>query len=154
MWFDNDIFTSWLSKWLTKWLAKNYGLKKLRRLKAAWLLTTNGVSITSIGDFKMILPVDKSLTFSLSYVDNKGNPAVVDGAPTVTIDRTDLATLTMAADGMSGSITPLGPVGSAQLTANADADLGEGVVALTTIGTVDFVAGTAITGVFNFGEPT
>jgi len=101
----------------------------------------------------MQLPDDKSVTASLAYVDAKGNPALVEGAPVWTTDRPDIVTVTPAADGMSAVIAPVGPLGSAQISVDADADLGAGVTNLTTLGQVDVIAGTAVAGSMNFGAP-
>ena len=78
---------------------------------------------------------------------------MVEGAPVWSTDRPDLVTVTAAADGMSAVIAPVGPLGSAQISVDADADLGAGVTTLTTLGSVEVIAGTAVAGVMNFGEP-
>lgn len=110
-------------------------------------------AVSFTGDFSMQLPDDKSVTALLSYTDAKGNPALVDGAPVWTTDRSDIISITPAADGMLAVIAPVGPLGSAQVSVDADADLGAGVTSLVTLGTVEVIAGTAVAGSINFGAP-
>lgn len=117
-------------------------------------VTLNGVVLTFKGDFAMILPIDKKLVgCTVSYVDAAGNAAVVDGVPVWATDRPDLLTLVATADGMGCDITPVGPLGTAQVTVTADADMGEGLRELVTLGSIDCVAGEAIGGTINFPEP-
>ncbi len=102
----------------------------------------------------MILPIDKKLVgCTVSYVDAAGNAAIVDGAPVWATDRPDLLVVTAAVDGMSCDISPVGPLGSAQVTVTADADMGDGMRELITLGTIDCVAGEAVGGTINFPEP-
>jgi hypothetical protein len=117
-------------------------------------VTLNGVVLTFKGDFAMILPIDKKLVgCTVSYVDAAGNAAIVDGAPVWATDRPDLLVVTAAVDGMSCDISPVGPLGSAQVTVTADADMGDGMRELITLGTIDCVAGEAVGGTINFPEP-
>ncbi len=74
-------------------------------------------------------------TMSVKFVDKKGQPAKVDGAPEWSTDNTDVLALTPAADGLSCLVAAAGPLGDGTITLKADADLGAGVVPL--IGTVD-----------------
>jgi len=129
------------------------GCSKVIKPLAVVRLAFGAFAVTFTGDFHMFLPDDKSVTATLSYVDAKGNPALVEGAPVWSTDRPDLVTVTAAADGMSAVIAPVGPLGSAQISVDADADLGAGVTTLTTLGSVEVIAGTAVAGVMNFGEP-
>jgi len=126
-----------------------------RKYQSKLTVTIDRISLTFSGDFNMLLPIDKQLLgCTISYVDKAGNAAKVDGFPVWETDRSDLLTIVVAPDGMSADITPVGPVGTAQITVTADADLGEGVKSLTTIGTIECVAAEAVTGVINFPEPT
>lgn len=125
-----------------------------RAVRSRFTFKLNGVSFTFIGDFQMLLPIDKKLVgCTVSYVDRAGNAARVDGTPVWATDRPDLLALTPSEDGMSCDIAPVGPLGSGQITVTADADLGEGVRELVTLGSIDCVAGDAVGGVINFPEP-
>jgi hypothetical protein len=110
-------------------------------------------SLTFTGDFTMQLPDNKSVTATVSYTDVRGNPAVVQGAPVWASDNAAVATVTAAADGMSAVIAAVGPLGSAQISVTADADLGEGVTEVIGLGTVEVIASEAVAAVINFGEP-
>ncbi|HOX27372.1 MAG TPA: hypothetical protein PLL30_17000 [Candidatus Krumholzibacteria bacterium] len=116
-------------------------------------LLSNGVTVEFIGDFTMFLPVDKKVGATVSFLDAAGNAAAVEGAPVWGTDRPDLLSVVASADGFSAEVAPLGPLGSAQVTCTADADLGEGLVPLLVMGQVEVIAGQAVAGVINFSEP-
>ncbi len=99
------------------------------------------------------LPDDKTLPATVAYVDAKGNPATVDGAPVWASSNEGVATVAAAADGMSASIVPGSTLGDTDITVTADADLGSGIVQLIATGTVTVVAGQAVTGAITFGTP-
>lgn len=115
-------------------------------------LSVCGVSLTFLGDFTMQLPDDKTVSATAAFVDAKDNPAKVDGAPVWATDRPDLLSVADNGDG-TATITPVGPLGSGQVTCTADADLGAGVVPVILLGTVEVIAGQAVGGAINFGEP-
>lgn len=99
----------------------------------------------------MLLPVDRKVTATVTFTDRGGNAAEVQGSPVWNTDRPDLLTVEVV-DGVA-NITPVGPLGSAQVVVSADADLGEGFVELIVLGQIEVIAGTAVAGVINFGEP-
>lgn len=72
---------------------------------------------------------------SITPVDDKGNPAHVDGAPQWNNSNEAVVSLQIAEDGMSAVASAVGPLGAAQITVTADADLGEGNIPI--IGTLD-----------------
>jgi len=113
-----------------------------------------GIILSFEGDWTMQLPDNMQVHADLSYVDAKGNPAAVDGAPVWSTDRPDLVTLTVAPDGLSADIAAVGPLGAAQIVVDADADLGEGTVPLKTIGSIEVIGSEAVSGTINFGAPT
>lgn len=83
----------------------------------------------------------------VSYVDASGNPATVDGA--VSWDSSDHSIVevhTDETDSTKCTVMANGPVGQAQVSATADADLGEGTRAITTIMDVEVIAGEAVAG--------
>jgi hypothetical protein len=126
-----------------------------RRIVSRLTVHLNGASLTFTGDFSMLLPIDKALIgCSIAYTDKAGNAAVVDGAPVWSTDRSDLVTITPSEDGLSCDIVPVGPLGTAQIVVTADADLGDGVRELVTLGSIDCVAAEAVVGTINFPEPT
>jgi hypothetical protein len=101
------------------------------------------------------LPADRMVVVRVDYVDGAGNPAMIDGpvtwdtsaAEVVTVDADD-------ADSQQCTITATGLLGTAQVSAHADADLGSGTRALVTTLDVTTVAGEAVAGVISpVGEP-
>ena len=96
-----------------------------------------------------ILPMAITITASqfftaaVSAVDARGNPATLDGPPTWTVSDPALLALTVETDG-SARVAAVGPTGNAQLTVTADADLGEGVRALSGLLDVTVAPGEAV----------
>lgn len=89
---------------------------------------------------------------TVAFVDKKGNPALVEGAPTWGTSDASILTVTADADGMGALVVAAGPLGDAQVNVTGDADLGEGVT--NVVGTLDVtvVAGAAIAA--NIGAAT
>lgn len=83
----------------------------------------------------MQLKVSDMQKINLSIKDKFGNAAAVDGKPSWSLTDASLASLEVADDGMSANVKPSGAVGSFQIQASCDADLGEGVK--TIFGTLD-----------------
>lgn len=81
---------------------------------------------------------------SIEPVDKAGNPAPVEGPPSWEASDPNLLDVTPSADGLSAVISAKGPLGSCQVTVNADADVGEGVVPITGVLDVQIVAGQAV----------
>lgn len=101
----------------------------------------------------MFLKVNQNLPLTVQFTDAKGNPAVVDGIPTWAVTDATLATLDVAADGLSATLIPTGPIGSLVVQVNADADMGEGVKTILGELPVDLIAGDASTVVITAGTP-
>jgi hypothetical protein len=100
------------------------------------------------------LPADKQVQLKISYLDANGNPATVDDAG-VTWDSSDedIASC-QPTTGEEVSLIPGTKIGNCQISAKADADLGEGVRELVTLLDVIVVGGEAVTGTIEpVGEP-
>jgi len=114
------------------------------------IITTHyeNFTVTAEGDHMSYnLPVDHLINVKVSYVDAKGNPAQVDGA--VSWDTSDASIITVDPDNKDSTqckLTPGGATGQAQVTASADADLGDGVRELVTSFDVTVIAGEAVAG--------
>jgi len=102
---------------------------------------------------KMFLKVTQKLPLFVAFVDALGNPATVDGAPSWAVSDESLATLDVAADGMSAMVNPIGPVGSFKVQVKADADLGEGVKEIIGEMDIDLMGGEAVSVNISAGEP-
>lgn len=101
------------------------------------------------------LPSDKLVMVRVEYVDSHGNPANVDGDVTWDTSAPEVATVDPdAGDSRLCTITASGTLGTSQISAHADADLGSGTRALVTILDVTTVAGEAVAGTISpVGEP-
>jgi hypothetical protein len=124
--------------------------------KARIMLRLGTFAVSFEGDFMATLPDDKTIAVTVAYVDGKGFPAQVDGAPVWTTDPADALTVTVAPDGMSATlaVNTGAPGTTVQGTINADADLGAGTKSLVTLFSIDIVAGEAVAGTVSFGNPT
>jgi hypothetical protein len=93
------------------------------------------------------LPDDKQIAVKISYVDKRGNPTTIDGnVAWTTADEMTANVGVMAGDSTRAQIIPGANLGQTQITASADADLGEGVNRIITTFDVNVVAGTAVSG--------
>lgn len=77
-----------------------------------------------------------------NVTDKRGNPTTVQN-PTWTSSDPSVLTVTGAADGMSATAYAAGPVGTASIVLDADADLGDGVTPIQGVAEVEVVAGDA-----------
>ena len=97
------------------------------------------------------LTIDQKIPFTLSFQDSLGNPARVDGIPSIVVlDPNVIVLVDLAADGLSGAVSAVAP-GTAQVQVTADADLGAGIRTLSVIGDVEVLAGEAVVGAIAFG---
>jgi len=114
-----------------------------------------GFSSTLTGGTHMAynLPNRMRIHVAVAYVDADGHPATVDGD--VTWESSDEAIAIVAADGAASAVVAAaGTLGTAQITASADADLGQGTRALLTPFDVTVVAGEAVAGTVSpVGDP-
>jgi hypothetical protein len=106
------------------------------------------------------LPADKVVQLQIAYVDANGNPAAIDGVIAWSSSNPEVADVTSlpVQQGAEGSVVQLTPgtsVGNCQITAQADADMGEGVRHINTLLDVTVVGGEAVAGTITpVGEPT
>lgn len=73
----------------------------------------------------------QQVALALEPQDRRGVPAPIDGIPTWQTSDPTIAAVEPAADGLTAVVKAVGPVGTARITATADADLGDGVQAIT-----------------------
>ena len=60
--------------------------------------------------------IDNTITCTATFTDKAQNPVTPVTAPTWAVDNAALATIVAAADGMSAVVTPVGPVGTVNVT--------------------------------------
>ena len=93
------------------------------------------------------MPVGYGVELQVSYVDAGGNPATVDGPVAwSTSDASIVRVATDSSDTTRCGLTAGEKVGQAQVTATADADLGQGVRNIVTFLDVTVIAGEAVAG--------
>ncbi len=99
--------------------------------------------------------VPGTVTVSVAFVDAKGKPAKVDGAPTwAASDAIVIDSVTPSADGLSATLHIMDTPGASQLTVTADVDMGSGVNTVDFVDTVSVIAGDAVAANFTFGSVT
>ena len=91
--------------------------------------------------------------FSVAIVDKHDNPAPIDGKPTWEVLGDALVTLEVSDDGLSCEAVAVGTLGNTQIQVSADADLGEGVQAITGTMDITIVGGAAAKVVISAGTP-
>lgn len=99
----------------------------------------------------MQITIDQKVSASVKFVDRAGNPAKVDGAPSWSSSDDNVASVSVAEDGVATVIAK--NVGQTQISVTADADRGEGVRTITRSALVEVVSGEAVDEVIEFGEP-
>ena len=114
-----------------------------------------GFTATGVSDMAYTLPADRMIVVRVDYVDAAGNPAQVDGEVTWDTSAPEIATVDPdEGDSHQCTVTPGGTIGTVQISAHADADLGSGTRELVTMLDVTTVAGEAVAGVISpVGEP-
>ena len=110
--------------------------------------------ITVTGEITMITLTDlQKVTCSIQPVDAMGNPAQVDGVPEWSVSDSAMLTVAPSSDGLTAVVSTVGPIGTAQVTVTADADLGEGVVSISGVLDVTITGSQATSLSINAGTP-
>ena len=101
----------------------------------------------------LVLTDLEKVSLSVAFTSAAGNPAVVDGVPVWGTSDESILSVVAAEDGLSAVVTTVGPIGTAQVSVTADADLGEGIKPL--VGTLDVsvVASEAVFAIVASGAP-
>jgi hypothetical protein len=84
------------------------------------------------------------ITYTFTKAD--GTPGAVEGVPVITVSNPDVATLVVAADGMSCEVTWNGTATGIIVESTSDGDLGSGVFPIVVQDTLDFEAPMGATG--------
>jgi hypothetical protein len=82
-----------------------------------------------------IITSDQEFPAAVTFTDDHGNPATIDGLPLWASSNDTILMVVAAADGMSAVISAVGPDGQAQISVTADTNMGAGTVPI--IGTLD-----------------
>ena len=100
-----------------------------------------------------ILTADQEVSVSVEFTDSHGNVAAVDGVPVWAASDDTILGVLAADDGMSAVIFAQGPDGQAQVSVEADADLGAGSTTLLGLMDIQVVAGQAVSAVLTPATP-
>jgi hypothetical protein len=101
----------------------------------------------------LILTAVQQAKYTVSFVDQRGNPAPVEGIPIWAAQDAAILTLEADADGMGCLVKAVGLVGTSQVSVQADADLGEGTVLVVATDSVQVVAAMAVGASMSAGTP-
>lgn len=90
---------------------------------------------------------NKPLKVHVTFTDDEGNAAKVDGDVHWSTSEASVATVTaMRPDTATAVVTPTGPAGSVDITAMADARIGPGLRRVSAVMSLDITAGEATSG--------
>lgn len=93
----------------------------------------------------LVLKDNQKSALLVQFLSLKNNPAPVDGVPAWAVSDAALLSLSVAADGLTAVVSAVGPIGTGQVSVNADADLGAGVVPIVGLLDVQVIGGDAAT---------
>jgi hypothetical protein len=117
-----------------------------------WMsMKCEGITVRAKGpNMSYKLPNDKVANLSVQYVDSKGNPADVDGDVVWSSSNEEVCGVEVNdSDSKVARLVPGDQVGQVQITATADADMGEGVRNISCFIDVEVIAGEAVAGVIS-----
>ncbi len=100
-----------------------------------------------------MLQDNQKAALAVAFVDEAGNPGLVDGVPSWASSDPSLLDVVAAPDGLSAVMTAVGPLGVAQVQVMADADLGTGITQIGGILDVEIVASEAVSATVTPGTP-
>lgn len=92
----------------------------------------------------LVLTDAQKVALSVAFTTKAGNPASVDGAPQWVSSDPTVIQVVQSEDGLSAEAIAVGPLGVAQVSVTADADLGEGVSTITGVLDIEVKASQAV----------
>lgn len=101
----------------------------------------------------LILTDEQKVALAVEFKTAAGNPANVDGTPVWSSSDDTVVSVEASEDGLSAVAVAVGPLGTAQISCEADADLGEGVRAITGVIDIEVRAAEAVVAVVAAGAP-
>lgn len=139
-------------------MAASKGSVMLPKRRARYLelrfVSQRGLGIVFVGGKLMLLLSNaQKVTASCEPTDQYGNPARIDGIPTWNNSDPTIVQLDVAANGLTAVVTALGPLGTAQISATVDADLGAGVRTISQTADIQVEASEAVSLAIKFGAP-
>jgi hypothetical protein len=105
---------------------------------------SNGISFQGL-QMSIIARIDQSIKFAPGFLDAGGNAVTeLGGVPQWNVSDANIATLEVAEDGMSATLTPTGVLGTVQVSLVVDADPDADVEEINATAEVTFKAGKAV----------
>jgi hypothetical protein len=102
----------------------------------------------------LILTDEQKVALAVEFKTAAGNPAKVDGVPVWSSSDESVVTVEASEDGLSAVATAVGPLGTAQISCEADADLDEGETrVITGVLDIEVRAAEAVIAVVAAGAP-
>lgn len=93
----------------------------------------------------IIARIDQTIKFAPGFTDAGGNPVTeLGGVPQWNVSDSNIATLEVAEDGLSATLTPTGVLGTVQVSLVVDADPDADVEEINATAEVTFKAGKAV----------
>jgi hypothetical protein len=105
------------------------------------------------GKFVFTLTDEQEVPIALAFETQAGNPAKIDGKPSWSVSDESILSLEVTDDGMSANVVTTGKLGTSQLRIEVDADLGEGVRAVSGTLDIEVVPAAVSKIVINPGQP-
>lgn len=118
-----------------------------------WIIGPVTVKGKRRSELSLVLTDEQKVGLAIQPLTAAGNPAQVDGAPSWSVTDPGVLELEVESDGMSATVTTVGPLGTCQVQCVADADLGEGVTQITALLDVEVKAAGAATLSLTAGIP-
>jgi hypothetical protein len=117
------------------------------------ITTFDGFTAKGRAPMAYTLPDDKTVVLDIKYVDAKGHPASIDGdVAWESSDDTICTVNVLEGDSTKAKLSAAANLGNAQVSATADADLGEGVKHIVTLFDLTVVGGQAVAGTITPNE--
>lgn len=149
--FATWVIADWLKAILSTLQEILAAIEPFRAVKIVFTTDLEG-HITE-GATNLAMTNSQKATATIAIVDKAGQPAPVDGIPVWASSDATIITVTPAADGMSADVVAVGPLGKANVSVTADADLGAGVKSIFGILEVEITQGEAVGITLTLGEP-
>lgn len=149
--FGLTVLVSWLRDILSTLKKILAAIEPFRAVKIVFTTELEG-HITE-GATNLEMTNSQKATATIAIVDKAGQPAPVDGIPAWASSDATIITVTPAADGMSAEVVAVGPLGKANVSVTADADLGAGVKSIFGILEVEITQGEAVGITLTLGQP-
>jgi len=101
----------------------------------------------------LVLTDEQKVALTVAFTTASGNPARIDGVPKWQTSDETILTVVADEDGQTATATTVGPLGTAQVSVTADADLGAGIREITGTLDVEVLAAEAVTVGITAGTP-